>query len=424
MNRQEIDQLRSLMAYEGARKEPPLAFPQLPDIPAGRYTDPRFFELEKKHIWGKSWLFAGHLDELPDAGSFRLWENAGQPVLLVRTRAGAVNAFFNTCRHRGAPIVTETSGRRALLTCRYHGWTYDHEGTLLAVKAPEDFRDLDKSCRSLIKIRCELFGKFIFVNFDEAAPTLLEWLGPIADEWREFQFDKCRLAARHTFDLNCNWKVAMEANMEVYHITNIHPTTVGAMLDDRRNVNTLYRNGHARMVCPRRESTEPQRAAYSGRPGAPEIDSVGEIARTCTQSYNLFPNWVVPLSAYAIPPLLFWPTAINKTRFEVWTVAPDWGAGPGPDSWTVNNGETLAQVLLEDTEFGVWIQKSMESSGFRGVPLSYQESRIYHWNQAADRLIGVENIPPELRVKQAIGEDWIYPNDPRLAELSQAMAAE
>ena len=80
----------------------------------------------------------------------------------------------------------------------------------------------------------------------------------------------------------------------------------------------------------------------------------------------------------------------------------------------MNNGEHLCEVLLEDTEFGEGIQTSLESSGFKGVPLSYQESRIYHWNQAADRMIGIDNVPTELRVAQVIGGDWIYPNDPRV----------
>ena len=70
----------------------------------------------------------------------------------------------------------------------------------------------------------------------------------------------------------------------------------------------------------------------------------------------------------------------------------------------MNDGaESLSQVLLEDTQFGEWIQKSVSSWGFRGVPLSYQEARIYHWHQFADRLIGTDRIPPELRVAQVIG---------------------
>jgi hypothetical protein len=81
-------------------------------------------------------------------------------------------------------------------------------------------------------------------------------------------------------------------------------------------------------------------------------------------------------------------------------------------------------VLEEDTTFGAWIQKSHQSYGFKSVPLSYQEARIYWWNQAADALIGPEFIPEDLRAPPVIGDEWIYPNDPRLAELALSMAAE
>src|SRR5512145_2457930 len=140
MTPEEIRTLRRLMEYEAARKAPPEGFPALPDIPAGRYTDPRFFELERQHLWRKSWLFAAHLDEVPEPGCFRLWENAGQPVLIVHAEDGAINAFYNTCSHRGAPIVTQPSGRRPgkhpRLVCRYHAWTYSLAGELLAVRDP------------------------------------------------------------------------------------------------------------------------------------------------------------------------------------------------------------------------------------------------------------------------------------------------
>jgi phenylpropionate dioxygenase-like ring-hydroxylating dioxygenase large terminal subunit len=246
---QEIRNLRILMEYEAARKAPPVAFPNLPDIPGGRYTDPRFHALEKSELWRKSWLIAGHMDEIADVGAFKLWETAGQPVVIIHARSGDVNAFYNTCSHRGAPVVTEEKGRRARLTCKYHGWTYDDEGALVAIRDPEDFRDLDFSCRSLNKIRCERYGSLIFVNFDPEAPTLLEWLGPIADEWKEFQFDKVRLVDHFVWDLNSNWKIAMEANTEVYHVKSIHPATVAVGLDDRRNVNVFYPGGHG--LCAR-----------------------------------------------------------------------------------------------------------------------------------------------------------------------------
>lgn len=419
MNGEDIRNLRKLMEFEAARTAPPAGFPKLPDIPAGRYTDPRFHELERTHIWRKSWLFAAHIDELPEPGCFVVWENAGEPVVIVHAENGDINAFYNTCRHRGAPVVTEQSGKRPRLTCRYHGWSYALNGDLISVRDPADFSDLDFSCRGLKPIRCERFGNLIFLNFDADASSLLEWLGPVADEWREFQFENCRLVSKYRFDLKCNWKIAMEANTEVYHLHNIHRETVAPILDDRRNVNTFYRNGHGRMVAPSRMSGG-RRGSATSRSIFPVLDSVCEIGRTCTQSYGVFPNWVSPLSDRTIPPLLFWPTSIRTSRLEVWTMYHGSGHRVSEDElhniWTTPDGSQLGQVLLEDTQFGEAIQKSMESSGFEGVPLSYQEARIYHWNQWADRLIGLDNIPEDLRVAQAIGDEWLAPNEPRLAQ--------
>jgi phenylpropionate dioxygenase-like ring-hydroxylating dioxygenase large terminal subunit len=422
MEQQQIDTIRQLMEYEASRTAPPEGFPDLPDIPAGRYTDERFFELEKEHILKKSWLFAAHIDEVPEPGSYIVWENAGEPILITHTETGAVKAFYNVCSHRGAPVVGDKCGKRMRLTCGYHAWSYSLDGELMSIRDPEDFGEsFDKSSRGLREVRCERFGNLIFVNFDSEAVTLLDWLGPVADEWKEFGFEHSRLAQRHSWVLDCNWKVAMEANTEVYHVKTIHPSTVAPILDCRRNVNTLYPNGHGRMIAP-----PPQGFEFPGVGGGmqnqPEFESVTEIGRTCTQSYGVFPNWVSPLSQYTLPPLLFWPISINQTLFETWTLAPGWEDGCAPDVWT-DKGESLNVVLLEDTGFGEKIQKAMECGGFHGVPLSYQEARIYHWNQSADRMIGIENIPEELRVEQVIGEEWVYPNDPRLA-LMEKVAVE
>lgn len=412
MKEHEIERQRKLMEYEASRTEPPTGFPQLPMIPGGRYASAQFYQLEQERIWRGTWLLAGHLDEIPEPGCFRVWDLAGPPVLLSHVESGVIRAFHNICRHRGAPVVTESSGSRARFTCPYHGWSYNLDGELLAARNPEDFRNLDYSRHGLAPIRCELYGRLVFVNFDPDAPALTDWLGPVAKEWQEFQFDQCRLAARHVFELDCNWKIAMETNTEVYHVRTVHPKTVAPMLDDRRNVNTLYANGHGRMVAPGREGSAVKAAVELPR-GGNTIDTVGELARTCTQSYNIFPNWVSPLNHRVLAPLLFWPNGPDKCRLETWTLAPDWGDKPQPDMWTDNSGESLKKVLLEDTRMGSMIQKSVSSPGFAGVSLSYQEARIYHWHQMADRLIGIGNIPAALRVAQVIGDEWVYPNDPR-----------
>ena len=111
MDQIQIDKIKDLIEYERNRKSPPSTFPKLPDLPGKRYTDNEFFELEKDNLWKKSWLLAGHLDEIPETGSYKLWEKTGQPVIIVRKNNDEVTAFYNMCRHRGCLLYTSPSPR-------------------------------------------------------------------------------------------------------------------------------------------------------------------------------------------------------------------------------------------------------------------------------------------------------------------------
>ena len=435
MDQIQIEKIKDLIEYERQREAPPKSFPKLPDLPGKRYTDKDFYELEKENLWKRTWLLAGHLDEIPEVGSYKLWEKTGQPVILVRKNSKEVTAFYNMCRHRGAAIVREEYGQAKSLVCGYHGWNYNYDGDLIGKRDPQDFVDFDDSCRSLHKIKIELLGNLIFINFDLEAISLKESLGPIYDEFKEFQLDSLRLVDQYSYDVKCNWKIAMEANMEVYHVQSIHPKTVHVGLDYRGNVNTFYSHGHGRMVAPSRSypdlpvygsanDSDPNATSYHPIPNSskrlgidpsdndprPEIETAGYIARTCTQSYNLMPNLVTPMSERGFPILMWWPKSINECTFDVMWIAPDWGSEERPAIWD-SQIQGFNDVLAEDLQFGGWIQKAVDSYAFDGVPLSYQEARIYHWHQEVDKIIGLNKIPQDLQVSQVMCEDWTYPND-------------
>lgn len=405
--------IRELMAYEAARTLTPDTFPDLPPVPSARYFDPEFHRLELRSLFGKTWLLAGHMDELPEPGCFQRWDIAGPPVVLIHAKDGAINALVNRCSHRGAPVVLDQTGKKARFACSYHGWTYAHDGELLAIPGEQDFGAIDKPCLGLARLRCERLGKLIFVNFDEQASSLEQSLGSLVDEWAEFDLDNCRLSRRDRFTVKCNWKIAMEANMEVYHVPQIHRNTVAAVLDAKRNVNTFYPGGHGRMVAPMPE----RQANPEWKSSWPEIPSAGEIARTCTLSYNVFPNLVMPLNQFVVPPIQFWPRGLDECIVETWTMAPDWRATSeeGPDMWTENQGERPNRILREDIEMSEAIQAVLDAAPTdRGIPLSYQEARIYHWHQSADATIGSEQIPEQLRVPDVLSQDWLYPKEPRI----------
>ncbi|MCS6947437.1 MAG: Rieske (2Fe-2S) protein, partial [Steroidobacteraceae bacterium] len=127
------------MHYEAQRTAPPPGFPAFPLIPAGRYTDPDFLRLEQERLWRRSWVYACHMDELPAPGSFVLWRKLGAPIVIVRGQDDQIRAFYNTCRHRGGPLVKEPSGRCDGFVCGYHGWTYSLDGRLLNLRDKRDF---------------------------------------------------------------------------------------------------------------------------------------------------------------------------------------------------------------------------------------------------------------------------------------------
>ena len=116
------------------------------------------------------------------------------------------------------------------------------------------------------------------------------------------------------------------------------------------------------------------------------------------------------MSEKGFPILLWWPTAIDECIFEVFWVAPHWGEGKRPEIWDIAI-DGFNKVLDEDLHFGGWIQKAVDSYVFDGVPLSYQEARIYHWHEQVDKIIGLNRIPNDLKVEPKITEEWTHPND-------------
>ncbi len=382
------------MKYEAARTEPPGEFPHLPDIPSGRYVDPAFLALEREHVWRKSWLYACHMDDLPSAGSFVLVRPTGSPIVVVRDAAGEVRAYYNTCRHRGAPLVREAKGCAQGFTCAYHGWTYGLDGRLINLRDKRDFVGLDTSQRSLTPVRCERFYNWVFVNEDPDAEPLATHFEPFTEYFKQFQPDEWRFVAKDSFDVACNVKVLLDAFLEVYHLKSIHQNTVDRFLDHRGTSIALYRRGHSLMVTPNRRPdwVDP------GTKGMRRVETATEISAKNNPSFNFFPNLVVPVDPTGAPFLLFWPTSDTTMRIECHWFAPDWGGGERSPLWETRIAN-FNRILDEDLQFAAAIQESVMSAGFRGIPLNYQERRIYHWHEELDRRIGVERVPAHLRVQ-------------------------
>ena len=397
-----VARVNETMEFERGRKTPPEGFPHLPDIPGSRYVEKEFLALERERMWKRAWLFAGHTDQLPNPGSWFLTRNTGSPILVVRDLQGEVRAFYNTCQHRGAPLVKEDEGESRGFVCGYHGWSYTLDGKLTAVRDKRDFVDLDFSCRSLVSVRCERLGSLIFINEDPEAETLLEHLGPMAKELDQYALDTLRWVDSRSYEVPCNVKILLDAFLEVYHLKSIHQSTVDRFLDHRGMFVTLWPNGHSRMLTPNRRPdwTDP------GTIGMPKIPTVTEVPAKNNVSYHIYPNFVMPASDSGIPLLQFWPTSDTSCRVVSSWIAPDHDPENPSPLWEtrLSNWE---RILYEDLQFAPQIQESLESKGFRSMPLNYQERRIYHWHEELDRRIGLNQVPPESRVEQVLHEQVV-----------------
>ena len=152
-----LDSVNRSMDEQIARKSVPQGFPDLPDLPSGRYMDPKFADLELQKMWEKTWLLVGVESDLPEEGSYFLFERLDRSIIVSRGMDGFIRAFHNSCRHRGSALLTEPAGKVRRFVCPYHSWGYDLNGSLASVPSAHDFPLLNKATRGLVPVKCETF---------------------------------------------------------------------------------------------------------------------------------------------------------------------------------------------------------------------------------------------------------------------------
>jgi phenylpropionate dioxygenase-like ring-hydroxylating dioxygenase large terminal subunit len=186
-------------------------------LPWSWYSDPDVLRREQERIFRHTWQYVGHSGSVERVGErFAAW--AGKvPVLVLRAEDG-VRAFLNVCRHRGSLLV-DSAGNGKSVQCPYHAWTYDLDGSLRAAPRSDREPEFDAEGLSLVPLRTESWGPFLFVNPDVEAPPLAETLGPLHDL---VPVDDLVFHSRDDYELAANWKIACENFLECYHCPVAH----------------------------------------------------------------------------------------------------------------------------------------------------------------------------------------------------------
>lgn len=367
-------------------------------LPGWSYHSPALLELEKEHVFRKSWQIAGHVSDLPEPGDYLALDVVGERALIVRGKDGVVRAFNNMCRHRGSRVVADSQGNcRNALVCPFHGWVYNLDGTLRGAAKPRSFPDLDKTEFGLMPLELEIWMGFIFIRFRQSdQPSVAELMAPMAEEVAHYNIPEMVPSyGIWTQTTPVNWKSVRDVDNEGYHVAMAHPALqdlYGSTYFDEPFVNGVSRsfatyNPHAGHRWSVRKYLEI----------APEPEHLPEHLRKAWVYYGLFPNSVIALTPETVQFYQEFPLSTGETllRGAIYRFRDETREQAAARYLAFRiDRDTMA----EDVQLSVWSNESMLSEAFQGFYLSDLEFgvRTHHDHlREAIPLLKLDTAPEE-----------------------------
>ncbi len=194
------------------------------------YVSGEYAKAERDRLWRKTWLQAGRAEDIPAVGNYITYEIGTDSVIIVRSGEDEIRAFHNVCPHRGRRLIDTPAGKRNAmgqktnLICGFHGWSFDLKGSCTFIQHKDDWQgSLSDESTSLGPVRVDSWGGWLWISFNPDAPPLEEWLAPANELLDPFELQNMRPRWRKWIVFDCNWKVALEAFSETYHVSTTHP---------------------------------------------------------------------------------------------------------------------------------------------------------------------------------------------------------
>jgi choline monooxygenase len=355
MNLPLVDELR---AFDPTR---PLANART--IPNTWYTSPVVAAAERTVVFGASWQMVGRSAQVAEKGAYLTATIAGEPVLVVRGDDGELRAFFNVCRHRAAPLLTDPCGTATKLRCRYHGWTYDLAGRLRGTPEFDGVQEFRKEDNGLVPLAVAEWGPFVWVHCDPPKQSVQEYLDPMPN-WAVGKFEGLSFARRVEYDLNCNWKVYVDNYLDGgYHVNTVHPALAG-VLDYSEYRTTLY--SHASV------QTSPL------KPGDPDDPATKTRTGTEASYWWVFPNFMLNHYSGVMDTNLVLPLGPDRCR-----VIFDYYFTTGTPGDFIEQSVAVAhQVQIEDVGVCEEVQRGLNSRSYTvGRFSAKREAGGYHFHR-------------------------------------------
>ena len=180
------------------------------------------YQQELNRLFFKSWLYAGHVSQVPNPGDFFLYLIAEESVIVVRGEDGTIRALINSCRHRGSRVCEQAQGHGKAFACPYHGWVYGTDGRLKSARHMDAMPGFRKEDHGLKQARVAVRFGLIFINFDPDAYDFGLSLAQVDTQLSPYHLETAKIAHRETYSVDANWKIALGNYLECYHCETAH----------------------------------------------------------------------------------------------------------------------------------------------------------------------------------------------------------
>ena len=377
-------------------------------VPTEPCISPVYFDLERERVFRTVWLYVGREEEVARPGDYlvRRLDVCRTSVLLVRGQDGVLRGFHNICSHRGNTLAWDTAGNCQRFSCKFHGWVYDTRGALIGVPDERFFHHFDKADNGLPRVATETWEGFVFVNLHpEPAQTLEAYLGELGARLRGFPY--ADLTARYAYrtELRCNWKVALDAFSEGYHVNTIHGKSYPDTFTGKNN--PLCHLPEVRLYGPHRSCIVYGNPQHEPSPAAAVAYRFGETVTKRSAAQDALPPDVNPtrspefgfdldvifpnLILHVLPGMWFthqfWPLDVDRTLWEGRAYWPP-ATTPGERFAQEFNNTVLRNAWLEDTGTMEATQAALASGVKTHFHLQEQEILIRHGYKVLEDYVG------------------------------------
>lgn len=354
------------------------------------YRDPARFGRERDLLFRRLPLCLGHEDQLSPPGSVLAREICGVPVLMTRARDGTVRVFLNVCRHRGTRLVAEEEApcRKQSLICPYHNWTYRLDGSLAGVPRAEAFPGLERAGLGLRALPSAVRHGLIWAVLDPggngAAPPdapldIAPYLGGLDGDLKAIGIGRHRFYRQHAVRRATNWKLVVDAFLEVYHVTRLHAGTIGPYFTDAVSVADPM-GRHLRYLVAR-ESTQEIRELPPER-WSPQAHA--------TMVHFVFPNSIIVYHPDYISHLGMFPSAADETLFVHSMLVPEKPADAKAETHWARSFELIDKGVFNEEDLTVCeqIQRGLSSGTNDRLILGRLEQNLARFHGTLEKLVG------------------------------------